>query len=103
MSYHEVRRRRRRRVLAAAVGLLVILGVAYGVTRWQSDRQVSREYLDQALDFADGQAELAGRLADLVDRLEQIGRPGMVTILDELQESTISLTAGLREAGDAAG
>ena len=103
MSYHEVRRRRRRRVLAAAVGLLVILGVAYGVTRWQSDRQVSREYLDQALDFADGQAELAGRLADLVDRLEQIGRPGMVTILDELQESTISLTAGLREAGEPPG
>jgi len=103
MSYHEVRRRRRRRVLAAAVGLLVILGVAYGVTRWQSDRQVSREYLDQALDFADGQAELAGRLADLVDRLEQIGRPGMVTILDELQESTISLTASLREAGEPPG
>ena len=103
MSYHEVRRRRRRRVLAAAVGLLVILGVAYGVTRWQSDRQVSREYLDQALDFAHGEAELAGRLADLVDRLEQIGRPGMVTILDELQESTISLTAGLREAGEPPG
>ncbi|MBP1632838.1 MAG: hypothetical protein H6Q11_1126, partial [Acidobacteria bacterium] len=45
MSYHEVRRRRRRRVLAAVVGLVVILGAAYGVTRWQSDRQVSREYL----------------------------------------------------------
>jgi hypothetical protein len=103
MSYHEVRRRRRRRVLAAAVGLVAILAVAYAVTRWQSDRQVSREYLDQAVEFADGEAELAGRLADLVDRLEQIGRPGMVTILDELREESGVLAADLREAGEPPG
>jgi len=54
MSYQEVRRRRRRRVLAALVGLVVILAVAYAVTRLQSEEQVSREYLDQALAFADG-------------------------------------------------
>jgi len=99
MSYQEVRRRRRRRVLAALVGLVVILAVAYAVTRLQSEEQVSREYLDKALAFADGQAELAGRLADLLERLEQIGRPGMATILDELQEGTVALGVGLEEAG----
>jgi hypothetical protein len=103
MSYHEVRRRRRRRVLAAVVGLVVILAVAYGVTRWQSEQQVSREYLDQALEFADGEADMSARLADLVDRLEQIGRPGMVTILDELGEGTTDLTGGLEEASSPPG
>jgi hypothetical protein len=103
MSYHEVRRRRRRRVLAAVVGLAVILVAAYGVTRWQSERQVSREYLDRALQFADGEADMAVRLADLVDRLEQIGRPGMVTILDEVLEETGLLAADLKEAGEPPG
>lgn len=103
MSYHEVRRRRRRRVLAAVVGLVAVLAVAYGVTRWQSDRQVSREYLDSALEFADGEADMAVRLADLVDRLEQIGRPGMVTILDEVLEQTGLLSTGLADAGEPPG
>lgn len=103
MSYHEVRRRRRRRVLAAVVGLLMVLAVAYGFTRWQSERQVSREYLDGALRFADGEADAAVRLADLVERLEQIGRPGMVTVLDELREQTRVLAAGLGEAGEPPG
>ncbi len=76
MSYQEVRRRRRRRLLAALVGLVLILAVAYAVTRWQSEQQATREYLDRALDFADGEADLGGRLADLVARMEQIGRPG---------------------------
>lgn len=99
MSYHEVRRRRRRRVLAAITGLVVILAVAYGVTRWQSERQVSREYLDRALRFADGEADMADRLADMIGRLEQIGRPGMVTILDEVLEETGALAAGLGGGG----
>jgi hypothetical protein len=103
MSYQEVRRRRRRRVLAALVGLVVILAVAYAVTRLQAEEQVSREYLDKALEFADGQAELAERLADLLERLEQVGRPGMTTILNELQEGTAALGAGLEEAGSPAG
>jgi len=103
MSYQEVRRRRRRRVLAALVGLVVILAVAYAVTRLQSEEQVSREYLDQALAFADGEAGLAERLADMLARLEQIGRPGMATILDELAEGTVALAGDLEEAGSPPG
>lgn len=103
MSYQEVRRRRRRRVLAAGIGLVMILALAYAVTRWQGERQVSREYLDQALEFADGEADLAARLADLLDRLEQVGRPGMVTVLDELQKGTRQLAADLEEAGSPPG
>ncbi len=103
MSYQEVRRRRRRRVLAALVGLVVILAVVYAATRWQSERQVSREYLDGALAFADGEADLAGRLADMLDRLEHIGRPGMATILDELQERAAALAGDLEDAGSPPG
>jgi len=99
MSYQEVRRRRRRRLLAALVGLVLILAVAYAVTRWQSEQQATREYLDRALDFADGEADLGGRLADLVARMEQIGRPGMATILDDLQSGTVALAEDLEEGG----
>jgi len=103
MSYQEVRRRRRRRVLAALVGLVVILAVAYAVTRLQSEAQVSREYLDRALEFADGEAQLAERLTDMLSRLEQIGRPGMATILDDLQQGTVALAGDLEEAGSPPG
>jgi hypothetical protein len=99
MSYQQVRRRRRRRVLVGLVGLVVILAVAYAVTRVQSERQVRREYLDQALQFADSQADLADRFADLVERLEEIGRPGMVAILDEIQEGTATLARELEAVG----
>ncbi|MBP1632478.1 MAG: hypothetical protein H6Q11_766 [Acidobacteria bacterium] len=90
-------------MLAALVGLVVILALAYAVTRWQSEAQVSREYLDQAIEFADGEAELAERLADMLTRLEQIGRPGMATILDDLQQGTVALADGLKDAGSPPG
>ena len=95
MSYQQVRRRRRRRYLVALVVLIVIVAVAYAVTRVQSERQMRREYLDQALSFAAAEADLADQLADMVLRLEQIGRPAMVSTLDELQEGTAAVARDL--------
>jgi len=95
MSYQQVRRRRRRRVLVALVVLIVIAAVAYAVTRLQSERQQRREYLDRALEFAETEADLAAQLADLVVRLEQVGRPVMVSTLDDLQQGTAELARDL--------
>jgi hypothetical protein len=95
MSYQQVRRRRRRRYLVALVVLIVIVTVAYAVTRVQSERQMRREYLDQALAFAGAESDLAEQLADMVLRLEQIGRPAMVSTLDELQEGTAAVARDL--------
>ncbi len=95
MSYQQVRRRRRRRYLVALVVLIVIVAVAYAVTRVQSERQMRREYLDQALSFAAAEADLADQLADMVLRLEQIGRPAMVSTLDDLQEGTAAVARDL--------
>jgi hypothetical protein len=95
MSYQEVRRRRRRRVLVALVVLIVIAAVAYAVTRLQSERQQRREYLDRALEFAGAEADMAARLADLVLRLEQVGRPVMVSTLDDLQQGTAEVARDL--------
>ncbi len=95
MSYQQVRRRRRRRILVALVVLIVIVAVAYAVTRVQSEKQMRREYLDQALAFATSEADLAQQLADMVLRLEQIGRPAMVSTLDDLQEGTAAVARDL--------
>lgn len=95
MSYQQVRRRRRRRILVSLVVLIVVAAVIYGVTRLQSERQQRREYLDQALQFAEAEADLAARLADMVLRLEQVGRPVMVSTLDDLQQGTAEVARDL--------
>jgi hypothetical protein len=95
MSYQQVRRRRRRRILVGLVVLIVVVAVVYAVTRVQSDKQMRREYLDQALAFATSEADLAEQLADMVLRLEQIGRPAMVSTLDELQQGTAEVARGV--------
>ena len=95
MSYQQVRRRRRRRILVALVVLIVIAAVAYAVTRLQSERQQRREYLDRALEFAEAEADLAARLADMVLRLERVGRPVMVATLDDLQQGTAEVARDL--------
>jgi hypothetical protein len=79
----------------ALVVLIAIVAVAYAVTRLQSEKQMRREYLDQALTFAASEADLAERLADMVLRLEQIGRPAMVSTLDDLQEGTAAVAREL--------
>jgi hypothetical protein len=95
MSYQQVRRRRRRRILVALVVLIVIAAVAYAVTRLQSEQQQRREYLDRALAFAEAEADLAAQLADMVLRLEQVGRPVMVSTLDSLQQGTAEVARDL--------
>jgi hypothetical protein len=100
MSYQEVRRRRRRRLLVMLAVVAVIAGAIVLVTRLQSQEQVRREYLDHALAFADGEADLAERLSDMVLRLEQIGRPGMVSVLEDLQAETATLARDLEELGE---
>ncbi|MFH1329892.1 MAG: hypothetical protein ABIJ48_04470 [Actinomycetota bacterium] len=94
-----MRRWRRRRLLVALVVLIVVVAVAYAVTRVASEQQVRREYLDRAAAFAAAEADLAERLADMVLRLEQIGRPAMVSVLDELQQGTAELARDLDEIG----
>jgi hypothetical protein len=68
------------------------------VTRAASESQLRREYLDQALAFAQGESDLATRLADMVDRLEELGRPGMLAVLDELQQESAALARDLADA-----
>lgn len=99
MSYQQVRRRRRRRILVALVVLIVIAAMAYAVSRVASEQQLRREYLDRALEFAEAEADLAERLADMALRLEQIGRPGMVAALDTMQQGTAALARDLEGVG----
>jgi hypothetical protein len=98
MSYQQGRRRRRRRILVVLASIAVIAVVAYAVTRVASESQLRREYLDQALAFAQGESDLATRLADMVDRLEELGRPGMLAVLDELQQESAALARDLADA-----
>ncbi|MBN2114151.1 MAG: hypothetical protein JW785_08500 [Acidimicrobiia bacterium] len=90
-----MRRRRRRHILVGLVVLVVIVAVAYAVTRVQSEQQQRREYLDRALEFAETEADLADQLADMVLRLEQIGRPVMASTLDDLQQGTAAAARDL--------
>lgn len=103
MSYQQVRRRRRRRLLVTLVVLIVIAAVGYAVSRAASESQVRREYLDRALAFAAAEADLAERLADMLLRLEQIGRPAMAETLDGLQRDTAQLARDLEEIGSPPG
>jgi hypothetical protein len=91
MIHHQVRRRRRRRFIVPAVVLVVILAVIFAVTRVQSDRQLRREYLNRALEVAESEQDVAGRLGELVAGLENMDRPAMVGILDELRAVTGAL------------
>jgi hypothetical protein len=99
MSYPQVRRRRRRRYLVVLVIVVVVAAVAYAVTRAASEGKVRREYLDRAMAFAAAESDLAERLADMVLRLEQIGRPGMAAVLDDLQQDTSDLARQLEDFG----
>ena len=73
------------------VAVLVVLAIAYAITRVQSDRQLRRQYLDNAIELADAAADVANRLDDLVGSLEQLQRPLLVDSLDELEGEALRI------------
>jgi len=79
------------------VAALVVLVIAYAITRIQSDRQLRRQYLDNAIGLADAAADVANRLDDLVGSLEQLQRPLLVESLDELQVEAMRIAAEVDE------
>lgn len=91
MSFPIARRRRRRRgiVLVVIVGLAVTIGLA--LTRFRSDSQLTREFLDTALEVAIAEERLAGRFSALVTGLGEVGRPTMVATLEELEVAVTTL------------
>ena len=92
-SFQQIRRRRnRRRWVIAGVVIVVILGIAFAVTRAQSDQQSRREYLDVAFEVADASGDAAGRLIEVVTGLEQYQRPALVEILAGLDDEVESVT-----------
>lgn len=104
MAFTPIRRRRRRRTaLIVVVVLAVIAGAGYAVTRLQSEQQIRREYLDVAFEVADGQHDAAARFSDMVIRLDELSRPAVVGLLEELEELVIDLSRRLESADPPSG
>jgi hypothetical protein len=99
MTFSQIRRKRRRRtVVLVLVVVAVILGAAYAITRAQSDQQLRREYLDLAIDVANGEEEAAIRFSDMVVRLDELSRPAVVGLLEDVEAQVLDLSRTLESA-----
>lgn len=99
MTFSQTRRRRRRRtVLVVAVVVAAILGAVYAITRAQSDQQLRREYLDLAIEVADGQEDAAIRFSEMVVRLDDLSRPAVVGLLEDVEAQVLDLSRTLESA-----
>lgn len=93
-----MRRRRRRRNLIVLTIVAVIVGVIYGVTRAQGEREVTRTYLDIAFDTATGEAGAAATLLDVVVNLEEYNRVTLLATLGDLEAEADTLATKLAQA-----
>jgi len=99
MTFSQIRRRRRRRsVLVVLVVVALLLGAVYAITRAQSDEQLRREYLDLAITVADGEEDAAIRFSEMVVRLDELSRPAVVGLLEEVEEQVLDLSRTLESA-----
>ena len=99
MTFTPKRRQRRRRTLIVVLVVVsALLATAYAVTRAQSDQQLRREYLDLAFSVADAHEDAATRFSDMVVRLDELSRPAVVGLLEELEEVVTEESRRLEDA-----
>lgn len=78
--------------MLAVIG--VFLGIAYGVTKAQGERELTRAYLDVALGVANTEIGMATTLLDLVTNIEDYNRATLVERLSAMEDDAeASLTA----------
>ncbi len=99
MTLFPIRRQRRRRTaVLVLVAIAAILGIVFAVTFAQSESEVRREYLDVAIGVADGERSAAERFADMVIRLDELSRPAVVNLMEEVEAEVVDLSRTLESA-----
>ena len=76
----------------------VLVGVTYGVVRAQGERELTREYLDTAMEVAQGELAAAGSFETMITGLETLQRSVMVDRLDSLEAQMAGFTVLLEGA-----
>ncbi|WKZ81931.1 MAG: hypothetical protein QY307_07475 [Acidimicrobiia bacterium] len=99
MSYSPaVRKKRRRRLLATLALVGSFLGIAYGVTRAQSDQELGRAYLDRAFAVATTASDVSERLTELVTDVESLNRATLLERLESMEADVEEMVALLDDA-----
>jgi hypothetical protein len=98
-SFSSRARQRRRRRTYWLLGIAVVLiGVAYGVVQAQGESELTREYLDAAMEVAQGGRAAADTFGMTITDLESIQRAVMIDRVDSLEARLGELTALLEDA-----
>lgn len=92
------RRRKRRRNLIVLTVFAIVVGVIYGVTRAQGEREVTRSYLDVAYEVSTREADAAATFANLVVSLEEFSRTVFLSNLEDLETEADALASLLASA-----
>jgi hypothetical protein len=98
-SFSSRARQRRRRRLWWMLGIAaVLIGIAYGVVQVQGESELTREYLDTAMEVAEGELAASDSLQTMITNLETLQRAAMIDTLDALESRLAQLTTALEGA-----
>ena len=76
----------------------VLIGIAFGVVQAQGESELTREYLDTAMEVSQGEHAASESFATMITNLETLQRSVMIDRLESLESQLAEFTALLEDA-----